>query len=185
MNNRNKRQKHLGRALAAVITFGSLFGVIASPAMAADAERDLDVVVTGFCDPAAAEATTPLWKPASSVTYPTTGNTVDLNDTTAGADTINFSLDNYFESGRTNGECDDSMAVDPDGYIDAEVTGFDASEVTSTVDCDVLAMGSCNAVTFVGSGSINGTLTVSSAATSQTYSGKLMVTWTPDANTTP
>lgn len=146
--------------------------------MAVDGDdKPVSVDVLAVCDTNGNPASVVLWNVGNAVTYPdATTNQVNLNNPSAG--TVNFSLGNYFTPGQTNPGCAGSTDINPTGNVKATVSGFNASEVTSTVQCDSTGVG-CAANTYISSGAITGALTVARTATSGTKTGALKLVWTP------
>lgn len=200
MTNQNNRKKQLGKALAVVMTVGSLLGVIASPAMAATYKDtwDIEVVVENedFCFPDDTKNTAASWAPDPAVTYVNMGN---LNDNVVDAldlpadQVVNFSVDLKFEAGNNSRGCSDIGTLEPTGQVyasflaDIPVSGFPAL-VLDSLDCyDPLDPNfGCTVATVVSNGDkIAGVLNPSADETPGTRTGELTVEWVPAEDTTP
>jgi hypothetical protein len=179
MTNKNKATKQLSKALAVLLTLGSLLGVTGAPAFAEYYDKDLNVEVTAVPEdpedpPCYFDPTPALWT-LGEVSYPGGSDDVDLN---FGND-LDFTINSTFTTGLTNGECPDSALVDPTGVVTLEVNDFDNTQiVVSWLDCGP-DVDECLAVDHVVGANLNGTLEVQDGTPVGVYYGKLRATWTP------
>lgn len=174
----NKSTKQLSKALAVLVTLGSLFSFSAAPAMAYDNQWGVDVYVTDSTpeyDPCAdfiGDYTAATWSPDMSVTY-SEGQT---NDVYVDDGSVPFSVGlNFTQASATNCNSDPSF-YNPDGSVVSTFTAI-SSDITGTTSCDL----SCYAtdVYQTASSEITGSLDVTASNTVETRSGTLNVTWTP------
>jgi hypothetical protein len=178
MTNKNKATKQLSKALAVLLTLGSLLGVTGAPAFADFYDRDLNVEVTAIVEDEPEtcneESTPPLWT-LGEVYYPSGSDNVDLNLT----NDLDFKIDSSFTVGKTNGTCENSADVDPTGNVSLEVNDFDDTQiVVSWLDCGP-DVDPCEAVDHLIGANLNGTLEVQDGTPVGVYYGKLRATWTP------
>ena len=184
MNNLTIGKKQLGRAVAVVMTVGSLLGVIASPAMAIDGEvggdvtYNLQVEVTNaeFCEYSAGNNTPASWAPNTTVVnYDSNDNTVDFADT---IQTVGFNVDLAFEKGNDSGGCLMEGTINPSGDVFTSFSSIDAL-VMDSLDCS--SVGGCSASNLLNNSSslINGVLNVGSSPNPGLRSGDLLVQWVP------
>ena len=190
MTNLNMGKKQLGRALAVVMTVGSLLGVIASPAMAIDGEvggdvtynLEVDVTNAEFCEYSAGSNSPASWAPNTTVVnYDNNDNTVDAFDTTQ---TVGFNVDLAFEKGNDSGGCLMEGTINPSGDVFTSFTSIDAL-VMDTLDCSDVS--GCSASNLLNNSSslINGVLNVGSSPNPGLRSGSLTVQWVPSESNAP
>jgi len=191
MNNQNLGKKQLGRALAVVMTVGSLLGVIASPAMAVDGEvggdaswtLEVQVENTDYCLPNEAANTPASWSPDPSVSYTNGDNVVDYLDT---IQTVGFSVDLGFEAGNDSMGCEDVGDVNPSGDVFASFSTLETYLVMDSLDCSDANTG-CTALSVFNSQSslITGVLNVDGSDIPGTRAGTLLVEWVPSESNSP
>lgn len=178
MTNKNKATKQLSKALAVLLTLGSLLGVTGAPAFASEYyDKDLNVDVTAIVEDEPEtcffDSTPALWT-LGEVSYPSGSDDVDLN---FGND-LDFTITSTFTTGLTNGECPDSAQVDPTGNVSLQVNDFGSEIGVSWLDCGP-DVDPCAAVDHVVGATLTGTLEVQDGTPVGVYSGKLRATWTP------
>lgn len=158
------------------MTLGSLFGISAAPAVAAEQEWGVDVYVTDStpydpCSEFTSDYTAATWSPDTSVTY-SEGQT---NDVYTDDGSVPFSVGLNFTQAISTVCNSDPNYFAPDGSV---VSSFVASssDITGTTSCDL----PCYATdVYQSSSQVTGTLDVSGSNTVETRSGTLTVTWTP------
>lgn len=179
MTNKKKATKQLSKALAVLLTLGSLLGVTGAPAFATEYyDKDLNLEVTAVPEdpgdpPCLFDPTPALWT-LGNVYYPSGSDDVDLNVT----NDLDFKIDSSFTNGSTNGSCPDSALVEPTGNVTLEVNDFDNTQiVVSWLDCSLDSP--CSAIDHVVGVNLSGTLEVQDGTPVGVYYGKLRATWTP------
>lgn len=174
---KNKGKKQLSKALAVLMTLGSLLGISAAPAMAYEQEWGVDVYVTDStppfdpCEDFFSEFTAATWSPDTSVTY-SEGQT---NDVYTDDGSVPFSVDlNFTQASSTVCESDPSLS-NPDGSVVSSFVAI-SSDITGTTSCDL----TCDATdVYQSSSQITGALDVTGSNIVEIRSGTLTVTWTP------
>jgi hypothetical protein len=197
MNNLKIEKKQLGRALAVVVTVGSLLGVIASPAMAIDGEVggpaswDLSVTVQNdeYCFVDDSQNSPPSWQPDPTVTY-TVDNLVNAFADSQQDQLVAFSVDLKFEAGNNSGGCSEFGNIAPSGDVyssfvaDTPAPGF-PELVMFSLDCDDPTTGCPVSTVISGGGLINGQLNTYDSVIPGTRTGVLTVDWVPSQDNTP
>lgn len=173
----NKGTKQLSKALAVLMTLGSLFSISAAPAMAESQNWDLEVYVTDSTpsDPCLDVPTTTdpaTWTPDTSVSY-TEGQT---NDVYVDDGNVPFTVGLNFMTGTTYVCGSDPYSVAPSGSVVSSFTAI-SSDITGTTSCDTGCTAENNYL--YDSSVISGTLSVFGSNAVETRSGTLSVTWTP------
>jgi len=191
MNNLTIGKKQLGRAVAVVMTVGSLLGVIASPAMAIPGDDtdggtatwtlEVDVTNADYCDPILYPGYLASWSPDPAVVYTNGDNTVDYADL---VQTVGFTVDLRFAGGSNDG-CALVGDISPTGTVYssfAPTVANDPNLIMSSLDCS--AVEGCSAATlFSGQSSlISGLLDVGASDIPETRTGTLTVEWIVDDN---
>jgi hypothetical protein len=169
--------KQLSKALAVLMTLGSLFSISAVPAMADERNWDLDVYVTDSTptDPCIDVPTTTdpaTWTPDTSVSY-TEGQT---NDVYVDDGNVPFTVGLNFMTGTTYVCGQDPYSVAPSGSVVSSFTAI-SEDISGTTSCDTGCTAENNYL--YDSSVISGTLSVFTSNAVGTRSGTLNVTWTP------
>ena len=183
MTNETKATKQLSKALAVLMTIGSLIGITAVPALASDsANWNLEVTVYGADEPYdpcidfVADVIPASWAPDPAVNYtdPET-NTYDVYQDDG---LVAFNVSLAFAAGSTTTCNGDPLANIPDGTVVSTFAATtDPNNITVTADCDV----NCNAMDLYQdlSSVVNGTIDVTGSLTNETRTGVFTLTWTP------
>jgi len=186
MKNLTIGKKQLGRAVAVVMTVGSLLGVIASPAMAIpEGDTDggsenwtLEVNVTNadYCDPGLYPGYLASWSPDPIVAYTNGDNTVDYIDIDQ---TVGFTVDLRFAAGSNDG-CALVGDIDPTGTVYSSFAPTvlnDLNLVMNSLDCSAVEGCSADTLFNVQSSLISGLLDVGASDIPETRTGTLTVEW--------
>ena len=187
MNNLKIEKKQLGRAVAVVVTVGSLLGVIASPAMAIPGDDtdggsatwtlEVDVTNADYCDPNIYPGYQASWSPDPTVVYLNNDYTVDYADI---VQTVGFTVDLRFAGGSNDG-CALVGDIDPTGTVYSSFSPTipnDPNLVISSMDCSDALLGCVAADVFNNQSSqISGVLDVSASDIPGYRTGTLTVEW--------